>query len=98
MFFVIKALIERIKKLSLNEIAFSGAKYADLIDNAIDHEDPDVPRVDPLKIPGISKVCCFESTLFPHFFLLIFYYFTYRHHFSIEFSGWEREDYAELQK
>lgn len=47
-------LIERIKKLSLNEIAFSGAKYADLIDNAIDHEDPDVPRVDPLKIPGIK--------------------------------------------
>lgn len=66
-----KLLIERIKKLSLNEIAFSGAKYADLIDNAIDHEDPDVPRVDPLKIPGISnffrtlkKIIEFNTRLF----------------------------------
>lgn len=90
--------------MSLNEIAFSGAEYADLIDNAIDHEDPDVPRVDPLKIPGISnffrkqEINQKNQRIFhciPLMNLIFFYFVTY---FRIEYSGWEQDDYAELMK
>lgn len=79
MLFLLKLLIERIKKLSLNEIAFSGAKYADLIDNAIDHEDPDVSRVDPLKIPGISKKDFVKNEATDSFLFVCISLFTYLH-------------------
>ncbi|KAL4509276.1 hypothetical protein ABPG72_018207 [Tetrahymena utriculariae] len=47
-------LIERIKKLSLNEKVFSGKEYAALIQNSMDNEDPENPKVTPSDIPGVA--------------------------------------------
>lgn len=49
-------MIERIKKLSLNEKVFSGKEYAALVENSMDKEDPENPRINPSDIPGICKI------------------------------------------